>query len=204
MALERSTTADYEVHEHWHVDTKDNEDHTFSGIIFSVVIKERLPVDFVEIETLSVRGSLGPLTVWASAGHWSQETPNGQPKYSSREAWTCIYRKFHPPSRRRFAKLELARRLRLKPGTETSIYVHSALDNDQAIVYDNQRSMGGVSSEDDLVVVKSGCVHGTVSGRLRRPMLTSIRLFLSWCLLAPLSQLGAPLQRSLRERAPLG
>jgi hypothetical protein len=33
MALVRSAIADYEVHEQFQVDTQDNEDHTFCGIM---------------------------------------------------------------------------------------------------------------------------------------------------------------------------
>jgi len=35
MALTRSAVADYDVHEQFQVDTQDNEDHTFCGIMVS-------------------------------------------------------------------------------------------------------------------------------------------------------------------------
>jgi len=35
MALARSAVADYDVHEQFQVDTHDNEDHTFCGIMVS-------------------------------------------------------------------------------------------------------------------------------------------------------------------------
>lgn len=49
------------VHEHTSVDTQDNEDHTFNGIMFDVKCGTELPLKFVRIESLWVRGSLGPM-----------------------------------------------------------------------------------------------------------------------------------------------
>ena len=65
--------ADYAVHETKTIVSRDHSDHTFSGIMFSIVVKEELPVDFLEIEAVAVRGQLGPLTVFvkAGAGSWT-------------------------------------------------------------------------------------------------------------------------------------
>ena len=38
------------------VDTPDNEDHTFNGVMFTVECKTDLPVDFIQITSLAVRG----------------------------------------------------------------------------------------------------------------------------------------------------
>lgn len=38
------------------MDTPDNEDHTFSGVMFTIEVKTELPVDFIQITEISVRG----------------------------------------------------------------------------------------------------------------------------------------------------
>lgn len=38
------------------VDTEDYEDHTFSGVTFTVEAKTDLPVDFIQVTSLSIRG----------------------------------------------------------------------------------------------------------------------------------------------------
>ena len=39
-------------------------DHFFSGILFPVICKSTLPVTHIVINSLKVRGDLGPMTVW--------------------------------------------------------------------------------------------------------------------------------------------
>ena len=41
--------------------------------MWSVQCKTDIPIEFIEIDRISVRGSLGPLTVWAALGHWDEE-----------------------------------------------------------------------------------------------------------------------------------
>eukprot|EP00532_Pseudo-nitzschia_australis_P012919 CAMPEP_0168220172 /NCGR_PEP_ID=MMETSP0140_2-20121125/9057_1 /TAXON_ID=44445 /ORGANISM="Pseudo-nitzschia australis, Strain 10249 10 AB" /LENGTH=502 /DNA_ID=CAMNT_0008148813 /DNA_START=127 /DNA_END=1635 /DNA_ORIENTATION=- len=65
-ALNRPTNATYEVHEDVTVDTQDNEDHSFCGIMFPIKCKDLLPVDHLVVKSVSVRGHLGSLTVWIS------------------------------------------------------------------------------------------------------------------------------------------
>ncbi|OEU05991.1 hypothetical protein FRACYDRAFT_257077 [Fragilariopsis cylindrus CCMP1102] len=65
-ALNRPTNATYETHENVTIDTQDNEDHTFCGIMFPIKCKDLLPIDHLVIKSVSVRGRLGPLTVWIS------------------------------------------------------------------------------------------------------------------------------------------
>ena len=59
-SLLRPATASYTVSEFYEVLTEDYEDHTFCGIMFTVDCKSALPVDFVEIKSISVRGRVGP------------------------------------------------------------------------------------------------------------------------------------------------
>ena len=64
-------------------------------------------------------------------------------RFLEREHWTLLYQKTHRPSPQRLVTLELERTVRVHPGEEVSLYVHSELNNDTAIVYDNQRVLGG-------------------------------------------------------------
>ena len=50
--------------QHVTADTRDHEDHTFCGVMFDVACVTALPAEYIEIETISVRGDLGPMTVW--------------------------------------------------------------------------------------------------------------------------------------------
>ena len=61
--MRNAKVANYEVHESFMVETKDREDHTFSGIMFAVKCKQELPVDVLKIDALWVRGMLGHMTV---------------------------------------------------------------------------------------------------------------------------------------------
>ena len=55
-ALFRPKTSDYVINEYVEVDTEDHEDHTFCGVMFTIEAKSDLPVDFIQISSLSVRG----------------------------------------------------------------------------------------------------------------------------------------------------
>mmetsp|Transcript_1781 Transcript_1781/g.3927 ORF Transcript_1781/g.3927 Transcript_1781/m.3927 type:complete len:569 (+) Transcript_1781:299-2005(+) len=65
-ALDRPTNATYTIHESVTVDTTDREDHTFCGIMFPIKAKRSLPIHQVVINSISVRGRLGPLTIWVT------------------------------------------------------------------------------------------------------------------------------------------
>ena len=47
------------VHDTSSFDTGDNEDHTFSGIMFNVSCGNTLPIAFCRIDSIWVRGCLG-------------------------------------------------------------------------------------------------------------------------------------------------
>lgn len=144
--------AAYLVHDKFTAETDDNEDHTFSGIMFDVVAKadSSRPVCAVVIDAVCVRGGLGRMTVWFSArGYRGKET--------NRSAWTLAYRNKVAPSRHEFAKLSLDAPLILQPGEKYGVYVHSAEDGDEGIVYDEERER--ITHDDDLITVLSGCAH---------------------------------------------
>lgn len=143
----RPTQATYEVHENVQVDTSDNEDHTFCGILFPVKAKKLLPMDRVVIHSVAVRGNLGPMTVWVSKEDEEEDPANPdetdetantfQFRLSSRH-WIKIYEKVLAPSPREYAVLDFsATPITLKPGQVRAIYIHSSAPGDDAIVYDN-------------------------------------------------------------------
>lgn len=47
-----------------------------SGVMFPIKCKDDLPVDHILIKSISVRGQLGPLTVWVTKDPTTQETPD--------------------------------------------------------------------------------------------------------------------------------
>jgi len=154
--LNRPKVANYMTHESFTCDTRDHEDHTFCGMMFNIRClgpKESstaVPVDFLQVDAISVRGDLGPLTVWSTPGSFSG-------KEHAQDEWELLYEREHSPSRRDYAKLDLVTPVRLLPGESCGIYVHSKLRGDDAIVYDNQRSQ--VTYEDNVFRVYPGLAH---------------------------------------------
>ena len=60
----RPKEATYLINTTLSVTTKDHEDHHFAGILFPLICKSTLPIQRLVITSLSVRGDLGPITVW--------------------------------------------------------------------------------------------------------------------------------------------
>ena len=110
----RQTVADYMVHESYEVDTRDNEDHTFCGIMFPIYVRPTLPVEFIEIRSVSVRGMLGGMTVWYSLGDFTQAHQFNTRTDAS--FWTRIYKKDLEPSMRKFQELIFPKPLIVRPG----------------------------------------------------------------------------------------
>lgn len=181
-AFNRPTNATYLTHDNVTVDTLDNEDHTFCGIMFPIKCKDLLPVDHLVIKSVSVRGYLGPLTVWVSKkdanydvdrsrrsrmrglrrDHTRQQEDDGEYKIPLRpSSWIKLYEKTHDPCPRGYyTELVLNEPIILRPGEMRALYIHSTLPNDQAIVYDN--SYYGSSEkryEDDKLCILTGRAH---------------------------------------------
>jgi len=92
-------------------------------------------LDRIIIHSISVRGELGPLTVWVSN---VDENGGTSPSFRlSEKHWTKIYKKVHQPSPLEYETLILDEPIILRPGQVRAIYVHSTLAGDEAIVYDN-------------------------------------------------------------------
>lgn len=152
--LNRPKVANHIVDESFTVDTRDHEDHTFCGVMFDVACRSEadggVPLEFLQIDAISVRGDLGPITVWT--------TPDGfKRKEHAENQWELVYEKEHRPKRSDYERLELNRPVRMLPGERRGFYVHSKLPGDEAIVYDNQR--GRLTYEDQAFRVYPGLAH---------------------------------------------
>jgi hypothetical protein len=149
-SLMREKEARKLVHESYSVDTADHEDHTFCGVMFDLVIKDALPINYVQVDSLWVRGAMGPMTAWVVQGGFDG-------KHEDKAAWTQIYAKEHGVSMQEFVELKLDYPLQLQPGGRYGLYVHSARPGDESVVYDNQR--GHVSHEDNFIGILPGMAH---------------------------------------------
>ena len=148
--LRLQSAADYTVDESYETPVINNhEDHTFSGIMFDIIVKDLLPVQYLELSQVWVRGALGNLTVWMTEG--SHERVFDQP-----DRWHNIFEGTRDPSST-LVPLEIDPPLCLPAGQVIGLYVHSTRPGDQSIVYDNQRHQ--ISHEDHFIQVTSGCAH---------------------------------------------
>lgn len=117
------------------METADHEDHTFSGVMFDVKCIDSLPIEFLEITSVAVRGGMGPMTVWSTP-----DTYQGKfEREESQRHWTKLYEQTHPRSLRELVPLELDKPVQLKPGEGCGLFVHSSKSGDSAVVYDNTR-----------------------------------------------------------------
>ena len=142
--------ADYTLSQMHEMDTRDHEDHTFCGVMFNIQNHSKQPLEYLEIQSLCVRGDLGPMTVWVTPNTFHQ-------KNEDQSQWTLVYSATHERSRKTYTKLELQHPVRLKPNEKMGFYIHSALHGDQGLVYDNRR--GAISAQDPNICVESGLAH---------------------------------------------
>jgi hypothetical protein len=149
-----SSVHDENVHESFVCDTRDHEDHTFCGIMFDVRCESALPLEYLEIGSISVRGDLGLLTVWHTPDSFREKQDK-----AARAEWTKLYEGAHAPSRETAVALCLDTPIRLRRGQSCGLYVHSAAPGDDAIVYDNVRGRGGYTFVDRCLRVLPGMAH---------------------------------------------
>ena len=107
--LQLAEAADELVHEHFVCDTRDHEDHTFCGVMFDVRCECELPLEHLELHSVSVRGDLGLLTVWHTADSF-------RGKEQRKSEWTCVYEGQHASSRDALVELGLSSAIRLESG----------------------------------------------------------------------------------------
>jgi hypothetical protein len=75
-----------QVHESLQHDTVDQQDHSFSGIMFDISSNESLPVDLLQLESVWVRGGLGPMSVYVT-----KEPGSFFKCYSDTDSWKRVY-----------------------------------------------------------------------------------------------------------------
>ena len=116
--------------------------------MFPIKAKEDLPISQILLHSVAVRGQLGPLTVWVSKPNITPSTtttaandPPNRKHYRfplQKRYWTKIYQRTHAPSRHAYTWLDFSHQpVVLYPGQVRALYIHSTLDSDEAIVYDN-------------------------------------------------------------------
>ena len=147
--LALQTPANYNIHAHFTVETRDHEDHTFNGIMFDVVVKSILPVEYIDITAVWVRGMLGPMTVWTCEG-------SHEGKHEMPQAWSKRFDSEVASSPHVLVPLTLSSVITVKKGHRIGIYVHSARPDDEGLVYDDQRSL--VTTQDRFIRVEPGQV----------------------------------------------
>lgn len=132
------------------------------------------------INSISIRGRLGPLTVWVTNDDTTEISDNGSGvsplplRYDLRNRgqtlrksqmimkskhFTKIYEKTHSPkSFREYEELDLSQNpIILKPGQIRGVYIHSTRPDDKAIVYDNQQKLK--TYDDQFLSVLPGRSH---------------------------------------------
>ena len=192
--------------------------------MFPIKSKRSLPIHQIVINSLSIRGRLGPITVWvtkdeeayrdeelkrlaieeaaaasstvaasaaaapaatdptsspvtkkskynlrarfsrkssskssSSSNHRAVRPIEGQISMRKRD-WIKIYDKEHGPSFRTYTRLDLsAHPIILRPGEVRGVYIHSTLEGDEAIVYDNKHQR--LTHDDPFLQILTGRAH---------------------------------------------
>ena len=140
-------------YERFEAEMADHEDHTFCGVMFDVSVLKTLPVHSVEIESISVRGMLGPMSVSVTNGSHSEV-------FDDKDEWQVVYERDHAPSFDSLEELRFEKPIVIPAGETRGLYVHSRLEDDTGIVYDNQR--GPRTPRDhhnDLLMVSPALAH---------------------------------------------
>lgn len=89
-ASERSRVSSYLVRDTATAETEDHEDHSFCGIMFDVEAHNHVPIDFIELQSVAVRGRLGRVRVFVTN---SSRTSGGfQYNFRDPDAWQCVVR----------------------------------------------------------------------------------------------------------------
>jgi len=137
------------------MDTVDREDHTFNGIMFNIKVPDVLPIDIVRIDSVWVRGMLGPMSVFVT-----KESCGYEGVFNRVKEWHLVHQKEYDPSPRDLCELKFDVPLILKPEECRGIYVHSARDDDQGLVYDDGRGMSRTCEENGrLEICSDGMAH---------------------------------------------
>ena len=133
-----------------------------------------LPLQYVEIHSVFVRGLLGQMTVWAAKKPIkSNQSSNASvitfgmiehatmqmERYHKQEEWVKVFDSVCEPSPRALVELPLDEPIRIERGEMIGIYVHSAERGDQGIVYDNTGELGARPKRDGRITIHPGVAH---------------------------------------------
>mmetsp|Transcript_21565 Transcript_21565/g.31899 ORF Transcript_21565/g.31899 Transcript_21565/m.31899 type:complete len:304 (+) Transcript_21565:37-948(+) len=154
-------------HEDVLVNTTGRREHTVCGIMFPVEIKRDVPIEKVTIQSLSVRGQLGPITVWAAGIKVPQRQENNFFHYHIHGAeeeqvlmysrtWHKVYQSFREPSNYRYTSFEISP-VTLKPGESCIFYIHSSHRSRQGILSANAQNH--ITFQDDAINIHAGRAH---------------------------------------------
>ena len=183
-------------HESFVCDTRDHEDHTFCGVMFTCACATSLPLEYLEVQSVAVRGQLGRMSVWTTRDSIGEVR-------ETQSAWEQVYDGHHDPSPDELVTLQLASPIRLRPGEEAGLYIHSAEPGDEGLVYDNQRSRHH-TYKDRCFEVHPGLAHLSNRPfgkhglwgrpwRVNREFVGSIKYGVRWQMWSPTKQLGFPI-----------
>ena len=148
----RSLYASYEVDLEVTQRTEDHEDHAFCGIMFDVKCRSLVPLEYVVVRSVWVRGNLGYLRVFATEGSHRE-------KKEKPEAWRLLFEGRREPSPDVAVCLSLDAQLRLCRGETAGLYVHSSRNFDDSIVYDDVRRGPRRRRVTDLLEISPGSAH---------------------------------------------
>lgn len=135
--------------------------------MFPIKAKQVLPLESVVIHSVSVRGMLGKMSIWVTN---EGEAPAEGGEYRIRlteRHWTKVYEREHEASPRTYSVMKFDEPVVLAPGQIRALYIHSTLEGDEAIVYDNSRGLGMVNDrlqprpryDDAMITILSGKAH---------------------------------------------
>mmetsp|Transcript_32194 Transcript_32194/g.63771 ORF Transcript_32194/g.63771 Transcript_32194/m.63771 type:complete len:298 (+) Transcript_32194:212-1105(+) len=130
----------------------DHQDHTFCGIMFDIMCAEDTPITHLYITSLSVRGGLGDVSVYATKEEVSYNSLHNR---SGR--WECVFSGRLPASWRNYTELPFEAPVEISKGGTRAFYIHSRTPGDASIVYDNHRRHA--PNADDHLRVLPGMAH---------------------------------------------
>ena len=170
----REVSADYVQSGAFELTTRDDNDHTFHGIVFNVELTGSVPVEWLDVCGVSVRGALGEVKVLSAAGGFEpnltlDDRPEMRRYFSPLKPpneWKLRFAGDVPAAPRGPRELPFAQPARLAPRDagdadgaarhRLGVYVHA--ESSDGVVYNNQRHRG-VTLEDAHVRILSGVAH---------------------------------------------
>ncbi|KAJ1451249.1 hypothetical protein M885DRAFT_530142 [Pelagophyceae sp. CCMP2097] len=159
--LSRESVSSYTQSGTFTLETRDDDDHTFHGIIFDIELAGRVPIEYVDVEGVGVRGALGRTRVLGVLGGFARSAPGGQRSVFLQppSQWTVLFDAHAAPARGHALRdLPFSKPMRLSAGTSTKLGVYVHAESLDGVVYNNQRHRG-VTLEDAHVRILSGVAH---------------------------------------------